>query len=174
LTEEMTLMDLAARPPFTEGPLTMADLCAVVRSVAAAPTFWSEPLRFDPVRRWSRVLHADDRYDLWVLTWLPGQGTDLHDHGTSAGAFTVLRGSLVEARPNRRGRLHPEVLPLGFTRWVAPYAVHQVRNVEQRPAVSVHAYSPPLRSMTSYDTHAGRLVPLQPTAVSLATEVGVA
>jgi predicted metal-dependent enzyme (double-stranded beta helix superfamily) len=164
----------SSRPPFSTGFLTMADLCAVVRSVAMQPTFWNSNLQFNPNDRWSRMLHEDDRYDLWLLTWLPGQGTDLHDHGSSAGAFTVLRGSLVEARPNRRGRLHSEVLALGFTRWVAPYAVHQVRNVDTRPAVSVHAYSPPLRQMTSYDGRAGRLTPSQTSPVTASQALGVA
>ena len=36
--------------------------------------------------------------------------------------------------------------------------VHDVRNVEAEPAVSVHAYSPPLTSMTFYDLAHGRLV----------------
>jgi predicted metal-dependent enzyme (double-stranded beta helix superfamily) len=164
----------ATRAAHATTPLTMADLCSVVRSVAAQPSYWSTPLVFDPAERWSRLLYADARYDLWILTWLPGQGTDLHGHDVSAGAFTVLRGSLVEARPNRRGRLHPEVLPLGFTRWIAPYAVHQVRNVESQPAVSVHAYSPPLRSMTSYDEQAGRLVPKWQAPIVAAVSVGVA
>ena len=32
----------------------------------------------------------------WLLSWLPGQGTGLHDHGGSAGAFAVVRGTLHE------------------------------------------------------------------------------
>ena len=33
---------------------------------------------------------------VWLLSWLPDQGTPLHDHGTSAGAFAVVRGTLTE------------------------------------------------------------------------------
>src|SRR3954468_6079683 len=167
-------MDVLA-PPEALSALVMAELCTVVRSVAAQREAWREPLVFDPLGRWSRLLYADDQYDVWILTWLPGQGTDLHDHDTSAGAFTVLRGSLVEARPNSRGRLVPEVLPMGFTRWVAPFAVHQVVNVEAKtPAISVHAYSPPLRSMTTYGARHGRVVPQRTEEVVSAATVGVA
>lgn len=161
--------------PGSPATLMMAELCTVVRSLAAEPSVWSSPLVFDPTQRWSRLVQANETYDVWVLTWLPGQGTDLHDHGGSAAAFTVLRGSLVEARPNSRGRLVSEVLPMGFTRWVAPFAVHQVVNVEARtPAISVHAYSPPLRTMTTYGTRHGRVVPQRTEQVVSAASVGVA
>ena len=38
--------------------------------------------------------------------------------------------------------------------------VHDVRNLADKPAVSVHAYSSPLTSMTYYDLEDGRLVRL--------------
>jgi hypothetical protein len=36
--------------------------------------------------------------------------------------------------------------------------VHDVRNLTDRPAVSIHAYSSPLKSMRFYDVEDGRLV----------------
>ncbi len=44
--------------------------------------------------------------------------------------------------------------------------VHDVRNISDAPAVSVHAYSPPLTTMTYYDLEDGRLEPI----ASIATE----
>ena len=42
-------------------------------------------------------LHADlAGAQVWLLSWLPEQGTPLHDHGTSAGAFSVVPGTLTE------------------------------------------------------------------------------
>lgn len=168
-------MDVITRPGASTASLMMAELCTVVRSVAAQPGAWNSPLDFDASGGWSRLLYANDHYDLWVLTWVPGQQTEVHDHGGSASAFTVLRGSLVELRPNARGRLLPELLPIGFTRWVAPHAVHQVRNAEARtPAVSVHAYSPPLRTMSMYEARHGRLVRQRTDEVKASAAVGVA
>src|SRR2546423_15641277 len=56
----------------------------------------SGPLRprFDPHERWYTRLVAADDHEAWLLTWHPGQGTDLHDPGGSAGAFPVLAGPL--------------------------------------------------------------------------------
>ena len=49
----------------------------------------------------------------------------------------------------------------GRTQWVAPGIVHDVRNVAALPAVSIHAYSPPLSSMTYYRQDWDRLVPVK-------------
>nr|WP_278256977.1 hypothetical protein [Nocardioides convexus] len=48
-------------------------------------------------RSWIRLLRTDD-YELWLISWPAGAATDWHDHGSSSGAFTVLRGTLTEHR----------------------------------------------------------------------------
>lgn len=130
--------------------LSLADLAALVRSYAGSPARWLPRLQLPETDRWWTRLHADERADVWLLSWLPGHTTDLHDHGASAAAFTVVRGQLEEVR------LTPAQQPLaivrepGTTTWVAPGVIHDVRAVGQQPAVSVHAYSPPLTRMTYY------------------------
>ena len=42
--------------------------------------------------------------------------------------------------------------------------VHDVRNLGDEPAVSVHTYSPPLTSMTYYDLADGELTPIRTLA----------
>ena len=64
--------------------------------LAADPSRWRSHVDFDPDRRYYRRLVADEHHEAWLLTWLPGQGTDWHDHGGSGGAFVVLQGALVE------------------------------------------------------------------------------
>ena len=119
---------------------------------------------FDPDVRWHQRIYRDKRVDLWLISWLPSQGTQLHDHGGSCGSFTVLSGELAEAvyAPGRphvdqlRERVHPAGRSIGFD---ARY-VHDVRNLSDAPAVSVHAYSRPLTSMTYWDLEDGELVKL--------------
>jgi hypothetical protein len=86
------------------------DHLALAERYAAAPDQWPVAPRFNPGRRWyHRIAQAAD-HEVWLLTWLPGQCTDLHDHGGSAGAFHVLSGSLTEdtalsARPTEHTAL---------------------------------------------------------------------
>lgn len=132
-------------------------------------------VEYDEARRWHQRLYRDQRVDLWLISWLPSQGTQLHDHGGSAGAFTVLTGELAEAihqpgagrlgagPPGLTERRRPSGSGVGFGRRY----VHDVRNLSTEPAVSVHAYSPPLTSMRFYDLDgAGRLR----TLMSMPTE----
>jgi predicted metal-dependent enzyme (double-stranded beta helix superfamily) len=102
-------------------------------------------------QRWHQRLYRDRRVDVWLISWLPSQGTELHDHGGSAGAFTVLSGELAEAVYRPRGGLRQLARPAGDSVGFGPRYVHDVRNLGDRPAVSVHAYSPPLTAMTFYD-----------------------
>src|SRR4051794_23214316 len=72
------------------------DHLALAARYAAAPEQWPVAPRFNPVDRWYHRLAVADDHEVWLLTWLPGQGTELHDHGGSAGAFHVVGGTLTE------------------------------------------------------------------------------
>jgi len=117
----------------------------------------SRPLRprFDPHERWYTRLVAADDHEAWLLTWLPGQGTDLHDHGGSAGAFTVLAGRLTEQTVGVR--LMDRGYGRGATREFGPHHVHRMVNAGTVPAVSLHVYAPALTRMTRYELVDGAL-----------------
>ncbi|WBB68896.1 cysteine dioxygenase family protein [Micromonospora sp. WMMD812] len=132
------------------------DLLAVAARWAADPAGWPVPLRFDPAERWYARLAVAADHEVWALSWLPGQGTDLHDHGGSAGAFVVLAGALNEETVGG-GRLRAHRLAAGSGRRFGVRHVHQVTNRGDVPAVSVHVYRPALRRMTRYALADGRL-----------------
>ena len=48
--------------------------------------------------RWFTRLHGDDELDVWLISWVPDKSTELHDHGGSLGALTVVSGALAETR----------------------------------------------------------------------------
>jgi hypothetical protein len=127
-------------------------------------------VEYDAENRWHQRLYRDRQVDIWLISWLPSQGTQLHDHGGSAGAFAVLSGRLDEAvyrHDPASGSLTEYRRSSGTAIGFGPRYVHDVRNVSDAPAVSVHAYSPPLSSMTYYDVaEAGELRRL----VTLATD----
>jgi rhodanese-related sulfurtransferase len=79
-----------------------------------------------------------------------------HDHGASSGAFVVATGILEEHRPHVRTRvIHHPGKPHSF----GPDYTHDVRNVSLAPAISIHAYSPPLSEMNEYELDGSQLVP---------------
>jgi hypothetical protein len=149
---------LAAR----EAPaLSPARLGQIAGAAAAQPDGWSDVLRFDAGRRWYRRLELADDYEVWLLTWLPGQSTGFHDHGHAAGAFAVARGGLSERTVAGAGhRVRHRTVAAGGVRSFGTHHVHDVINVFGEPAVSVHAYSPPLTAMRRYDLTPDGLIPI--------------
>jgi hypothetical protein len=133
---------------------TPAELARIVEMVAAFGE-WIGRARMSADRRWyERMYHGPD-YDLCVISWLPGQSTGFHDHGASSGAFIVATGVLEELRPNRRTYLTSRGKPRSFGQNYA----HDVRNASDAPAISIHAYSPPLTEMNEYELDGGPLIP---------------
>src|SRR5580658_6628042 len=51
-------------------------------------------------REWRLMARTPD-FDAWLIAWPSGGKVELHDHGTSTGAVSVIRGALVEAVPRR-------------------------------------------------------------------------
>ena len=133
-------------------------LLPYIRALADEPDLWRPHVRFDTgSRHWSRLPSRIDA-DVWLLTWLPDQRTELHDHGDAAAALAVVQGSLTEVRADRTAALSSARLGAGTTHWVAPGVVHDVVNRSAEPAVSIHVYAPRLRRMTFWHPEPGRLV----------------
>ncbi|WNG80880.1 cysteine dioxygenase [Mycobacterium sp. ITM-2016-00316] len=123
--------------------------------------------------RWYNRLYGDDELDIWLISWVPDKSTELHDHGGSLGALTVVSGALQETRWDGHGLRSRKLragdqagFPLGWVHdvvWAAPAgwghlplageSVATVGSALPTPApvtLSVHAYSPPLTAMSYY------------------------
>ena len=144
--------------PVAAARISPAGLAWIVRHTARRPELWRDLVRFEAADRWYLRLSRDAAHEVWLLSWLPGQQTGFHDHGESAGAFAVASGRLTErAAAAVFGGRPPEAerpgttLRTGSVRSFGPRYVHDVRNDSIEPAVSIHAYSPPLTSMRRYD-----------------------
>jgi predicted metal-dependent enzyme (double-stranded beta helix superfamily) len=146
----MALSDRAGGPT----PLVLPQLRVLVRGYAVAVEGGAHPPVHDPAARWYTRLHHDPYVDVWLITWPRDTSTELHDHAGSLGALTVVCGSLTEHRwaydgqgggsiaTRKLSAGHGAAFPLGH--------VHDVVNTAEAPAVSVHAYSPPLTAMSYY------------------------
>jgi len=133
---------------------TLGELADIVTQFARTEG-WLDRVRLRVDERWYEKLYEGPDHDVWAIAWMPGQSTGFHDHGESAGAFVVVTGVLEEHRP---GDAPVDVLPGSVRAFGADYA-HDVRNSSLAPAVSIHAYSPPLREMNEFELEDGELIP---------------
>lgn len=134
----------------TEGALDQHKLRHLVQSIADQPELWQPLVVVDDSRRRYRLLYEDDRIDVWVLSWMPGQATGFHDHDHSEVALMCVQGSILEKQMQLpSGSSKVEMTP-GTIRTGGAGYIHAVNHLGGEPAVSLHAYSPPLKHVGQY------------------------
>lgn len=143
--------------PARPHPSTVAEFVGLARSLAADRDSWAPLVRYDTTTRWYHRLRTGPGYEVWLLSWVPGQGSGRHDHGPSSGVLTVLEGELTEH--TARG---PLTLGPGAQRVFAPGYVHEAVNDSLEPAVSLHIYFP---GLTEMPMHSARCSPVAETSV---------
>ncbi|GAA2158331.1 hypothetical protein GCM10009760_61220 [Kitasatospora kazusensis] len=137
------------RTDLPQHPTTVAGYARLVREIAADTERWAPLVRYDALTRWYSRLETGPGYEVWLLSWLPGQSSGFHDHGRSAGVMTVLQGELVERSLTTAGDDSRTLRPGGQRVFSSGY-LHEVVNAALEPAVSIHLYSPGLVEMNQY------------------------
>ncbi|MBV6702436.1 cysteine dioxygenase family protein [Kitasatospora aureofaciens] len=138
-----------ARTDLPSHPTTIAGYARLVREIAADRARWEPLVRYDALTRWYARLETGPGYEVWLLSWLPGQSSGFHDHGASSGVLTVVRGELVERSLTHAGEGTRTLRPGGQRVFSSGY-LHEVVNGTLEPAVSIHLYTPGLTEMNQY------------------------
>ncbi len=105
------------------------------RAIAASPSLWL-PFAGLEEPRFRLKLPTGPEYEAWLLTWLPGQTTGLHDYGGSSGCITVLEGTVWEAVVDPQGIARETRFAVGDLRRFYEYIIREVRNVGTIGAIS--------------------------------------
>ena len=116
---------------------------------AASPERWRHHVRHATDARVYEQIVDDEDVNAWVICWCEDQDTGFHDHDQSAAAIAVISGHVREDRL-RLGK-SPRSRVLGPDDLHRPLvAIHRVLHAGERPAVTIHAYSPPLTRTGAY------------------------
>ena len=159
LAHGVSRIDVAADNQPGAALKTPEELASIVSQFASSEG-WLDRVRLRTEDRWYERLYHGGDYDLWAISWMPGQSTGFHDHGESVGAFVVATGILEEHRPGKQ----PLAILQGEPRAFGSEYAHDVHNNSVAPAVSIHAYSPPLTLMNEYELNGDQLVPREHTS----------
>ncbi|HEX5146575.1 MAG TPA: cysteine dioxygenase family protein [Conexibacter sp.] len=129
------------------------ELRAVAEQFAARPGSWSRHVHHDPEQRTYERLLRDAHLDVWLICWSEDHDTGFHDHDLSGGAVAVVAGSVREERlvlGRPANRPIARTVRAGSSFAFAASDIHRVLHAGDRPAVTIHAYSPPLVRMGAY------------------------
>ena len=150
----MTAVDPSFLAPGGERPardLTESELRALVQDFAAAPARWAHLVEHDPAQRRYELLVRDEHVAVWLICWMEDHDTGFHDHDVSGGAVAVVAGRVREERLVLGGGTVDRVCGAGEAFSFAASDIHRVRHAGDEPAVTIHAYSPPLWRMGAYE-----------------------
>lgn len=140
--------------------LTAPELVEVTRRIYESGA-WRDYAVTSPEFRDYRLVFENAFTDIWVLSWLPGQTTGFHDHDVSEVGITVAQGRIREGHMHLDAPATDHVMEAGDCQ-EGPFGyIHQVAHEEGDPAVSLHAYSPPLVWVGQYRERGGRLLRLR-------------
>jgi predicted metal-dependent enzyme (double-stranded beta helix superfamily) len=127
------------------------ELIALVDRLAAQPERWRDLVAHRPDARTYEQLHRDDDVAIWLICWMNDHDTGFHDHDLSSGAFRVVDGAVREDRLVLGGPPVSRVLRAGQSQSFSASDIHRVSHAGSEPAVTLHAYSPPLWRMGAYE-----------------------
>lgn len=161
-------MPPATTPPATRAAQGTPRFDALLKDLRASPLEeWPAHLRdvslldvahaltFDRERYTRTLLAADAHAEVFLLGWLPGQASAVHDHGSSQGAALVLAGEAQEETfevVDGRARLASKAtLRRGSATLERRDGVHRVQNAGTNLLVTLHAYAPRLTEYATYD-----------------------
>jgi hypothetical protein len=149
---EVALRDLIEALDLPDRRLTTSELEKVALAVAARPDLFEDLVVADEESRWWLLLYKTEAFEVKLLTWERDQSSDWHDHGGSSGVFAVTAGTLVERhRASDAVGIESSRFDAGSFGSFGPDHVHDVVFGSGKPAVSIHAYSPPLVGLTYYE-----------------------
>ena len=129
----------------------MTDLDGLVQDLMARPEGWAHLVAHDPGRRRYELLRRDDEVEVWLICWMADHDTGFHDHDLSSGAVGVVAGAVREDRLVLGGGTVSREVAAGGTFTFTAADIHRVLHAGDEPAVTIHAYSPPLWRMGAYE-----------------------
>jgi mannose-6-phosphate isomerase-like protein (cupin superfamily) len=130
--------------------LTIDQLERFVSALAAAPKRWEHLVRHCNDERVYEQIWDDETVNAWVICWSEDQDTGFHDHDDSAAAIAVISGRVREDRLRLGAAPRIREICSGTVFHVPPVAIHRVLHAGGEPAVTIHAYSPPLTRTGAY------------------------
>jgi predicted metal-dependent enzyme (double-stranded beta helix superfamily) len=130
--------------------LSGPELERLVAELAALPELWSGFVEHDSAQRRYAELLSDAHLTVWLICWMNDHDTGFHDHDVSAGAVAVTAGRVREERLAIGPATRDRTFAAGDTFHFSPADIHRVLHVGSDPAITLHAYSPPLARMGAY------------------------
>jgi predicted metal-dependent enzyme (double-stranded beta helix superfamily) len=130
--------------------MNASELRELVTRLAAEPAAWRHLVRHDANRRTYEQVMLNPDVGVWLICWMDDHDTGFHDHDVSSGAVAVVQGLLREERMRVGNEPASRIYSPGEVFDFRSSDIHRMSHAGGGPAISLHAYSPPLNRMGAY------------------------
>lgn len=143
--------------------LTQPELLELVARLASDRDRWQHLVRHVPNNRtYEELVLSEPEYagnvGVWLICWMEDHDTGFHDHHVSSGAVAVAAGRLADERLVVGGPARSRAYAAGESFGFSSADIHRMAHAGGGPAVSIHAYSPPLQQMGAYTIDEGGIL----------------
>lgn len=106
----------------------------------------------------------NEKFELILLCWGPGQMTPIHDHGGEECWVTIIDGEFKETiykidDADGLKEVKSSIAKTNDVTYMIDFmGFHTLENLSNNRSMSLHLYAKPIRSCNSYDEKSGKLV----------------
>ncbi|KAI6188215.1 Cysteine dioxygenase [Aphelenchoides besseyi] len=155
------------REVFKKDEINTEEIREILETYSSNRADWKKYAHFDPHRYTRNLVDAGNgKYNLMILCWAPGLGSNIHDHQNSHCFVKVLDGTLRETRfawPDEENKEGPmkEISCLDsqindVTYMSDELGLHRMENPSHvENAISLHLYIPPYSECQTFDQRTG-------------------
>ncbi len=130
--------------------LSNRELRDLVLRLADDRSSWQHLVRHDANQRTYAQVVLNEDVGVWLICWMDDHDTGFHDHDVSSGAVAVVDGLVREERLSVGGEPVSRIYSPGEVFDFRASDIHRMSHAGGGPAISLHAYSPPLNRMGAY------------------------
>jgi predicted metal-dependent enzyme (double-stranded beta helix superfamily) len=130
--------------------MNASELRELVTKLVADTKAWRHLVRHDANRRTYEQVMLNADVGVWLICWMDDHDTGFHDHDVSSGAVAVIDGLLREERMRVGDEPASRIYSPGEVFDFRSSDIHRMSHAGGGPAISLHAYSPPLNRMGAY------------------------
>lgn len=106
----------------------------------------------------------NDKFELILLCWEPGQKTPIHDHGGEECWVRAVRGEFEEVIYKMDDNDEPQLVKSDISKtndityMIDFMGFHSLQNISDERSMSLHLYAKPIKTCNSYDEATGKII----------------
>ena len=120
-----------------------SDMGSIINKIKFNIKNWQKYIKYNKATYNRNIIYSNENFEVIIITWLPRQHTPVHFHPNNGCILKLLYGSLNEIRITDKTYSDKKINENDIGYMSNDYGSHIISNNSNKPAISLHIYSPP-------------------------------